>query len=36
MRYKSPIYGKVDWPWWHDAVIVVVMLVVVAVVARVF
>jgi hypothetical protein len=21
VKYHSPIYGDVDWPWWHDAII---------------
>lgn len=21
MRYESKIFGKVDWPWWHDVLI---------------
>ncbi len=22
MRYHSKTFGHVEWPWWHDAVIV--------------
>jgi hypothetical protein len=36
MKYNSPIYGKVDWPWWHDALIVGGMLLVISIVAKVF
>lgn len=26
MKYESKIFGKVDWPWWHDALILGVAL----------
>lgn len=36
MKYTSKVYGRVEWPWWHDTLIVAVVLIVVAVVSRVF
>lgn len=32
MKYESKTFGKVEWPWWHDAIIVVLALVVIVVV----
>lgn len=28
MRYQSRNFGKVDWPWWHDALIIIPALVI--------
>jgi hypothetical protein len=35
VKYESKIYGKVDWPWWHDALILGGALAVLGVVFRV-
>lgn len=35
MRYRSRTgFGDVDWPWWHDLIIVVVVLSAIAVAAH--
>lgn len=35
MKYQSRTgFGKVDWPWWHDVVIVAVVLTLILVLTR--
>jgi hypothetical protein len=36
MKGDSPVYGRYEWPWWHDVIIIGVSLAVVALVTWLF